>query len=59
MASDAENFRQRCGMSALNPAARIGSAGISQRFLTIQLIALLHELEKLKSRFPIQITICE
>ena len=31
-----ENFRARCGASALNPAASIGSTGISQRFFTIQ-----------------------
>src|ERR1051325_7019148 len=36
IASDAENLRQRCGASALNPAASIGSTGINQRFLTIQ-----------------------
>src|SRR6266487_3179255 len=36
MASDAEHLRQRCGASALNPAASIGSAGISQRILRIQ-----------------------
>src|SRR6266545_235733 len=45
MASDAENLRQRCGASALTPAASIGSAGISQRLLTIQSISTLQSLD--------------
>jgi hypothetical protein len=46
MASVAENFRHRCGASELNPAASIGSTGISQRFLTIQGIQFLTQRRK-------------
>src|SRR5882757_651769 len=38
MASEAANRRCLCAASALSPAARTGSAGISQRFWTIQLM---------------------
>src|SRR5436190_17735189 len=38
MASEAANFRWRCGATALKPPASRGKAGISQRFGTIQFI---------------------
>ena len=39
IASDAANLRFRCLARALSPAARAGSAGISQRFRTIQIMS--------------------
>src|SRR6516162_5211841 len=44
MASAADNWRRGCFSTALTPAAANGSAGISQRYWTIQLISTLQRI---------------